>query len=124
MNDRDFNYLNTIFDRSEDGLLICDAQGRILKMNPASERLNGIKASEVVGRDVRVLVQEGQINRSAIQEVLETHRRVSLIQIIPRSGVTLLVTGTPIFNTDNEISHVVVNERDIFLIEDMKRELA
>jgi PAS domain S-box-containing protein len=124
MNDREFNYLNTIFDRSEDGLLICDAQGRILKMNPASERLNGIKACEVVGTDVRTLVQEGQINRSATQEVIETLRRVSLIQTTPGSGVTLLVTGTPVFDADNEISHVVVNERDISLIEDMKRELA
>ncbi len=124
MNDREFNYLNTIFDRSEDGLLICDAHGRILKMNPASERLNGIKACEVVGTDVQTLVREGQINRSATQEVLETLRRVSLIQTTPVSGVTLLVTGTPVFNADNEISHVVVNERDISLIEDMKRELA
>jgi len=124
MNDRDFNYLNTIFDRSEDGLMICDTQGRILKMNRAAERLNGIKASEVVGKDVRALVQEGQINRSATQEVLETHRQVSLVQTTPRSGNTLLVTGTPVFNADNEIAFVVVNERDISLIEDMKRELA
>jgi hypothetical protein len=28
MNDREFDSLNTIFDRSEDGLLICDAQSR------------------------------------------------------------------------------------------------
>lgn len=124
MNPRDYNYLNTIFDRSEDGLMICDAQGRILKMNPAAERLNGIKASEVVGRDVKTLVREGQINRSATQEVLETLRRVSLIQTTPRSGATLLVSGTPVFNVDNEISYVVVNERDISLIEDMKRDLA
>jgi PAS domain S-box-containing protein len=124
MNAREFNYLSTIFDRSEDGLIICDAGGRILKMNRASERLNGIKASEVVGRDVRSLVQEGQINRSATQEVLETLRRVSLVQTTPGSGVTLLVTGTPVFNDDNEILYVVVNERDISLIEDMKRELA
>jgi PAS domain S-box-containing protein len=106
MNDRDFNYLNTIFDRSEDGLMICDTQGRILKMNRAAERLNGIKASEVVGKDVRTLVQEGQINRSATQEVLETHRQISLVQTTPRSGNTLLVTGTPVFNADNEILFV------------------
>jgi PAS domain S-box-containing protein len=124
MNPREFNYLNTIFDRSEDGLMICDAQGRILKMNRAAERLNGIKGSEVVGKDVKTLVQEGQINRSATQEVLETHRQVSLVQTTPRSGITLLVTGTPVFNDDNEILFVVVNERDISLIEDMKRELA
>ena len=123
MNAREFNYLNTIFDRSEDGLMICDARGRILKMNRAAERLNGIKAADVVGKDVRALVQEGQINRSATQEVLETLRQVRLVQTTPRSGITLLVTGTPVFNDDNEILYVVVNERDISMIEDMKREL-
>jgi PAS domain S-box-containing protein len=124
MSDKDFQYLKAIFDRSEDGLMVCDAQGRILKMNQAAERLNGIRADEVVGKDVRALVKEGQINRSATQEVLETKRRVSLIQTTPRSGYTLLVTGTPVFNANNEICFVVVNERDISLIDDMRRELA
>jgi len=72
-------YLKAIFDRSADGLMICDAKGRILKLNKAAEILNGVKASEVVGKDVRTLVTEGQIDRSATQEVLETKRQVSVI---------------------------------------------
>ena len=124
MSDKDFQYLKAIFDRSEDGLMVCDAEGKILKMNLAAERLNGIRAEEVVGKDVKTLVKEGQINRSATQEVLETKRQVSLVQTTPRSGYTLLVTGTPVFDADNEICFVVVNERDISLIDDMRRELA
>ena len=120
----DHQYLEAIFTRSADGLLICDSHGRILKMNRAAERLNGIRADEVLGRDVRSLVKEGQINRSATQEVLETRRQVSLVQTTPRSGYTLLVTGTPIFDRGGKIAFVVVNERDISLIEDMRRELA
>ncbi len=96
MKDPDLFYLETIFTRSADGLLICDGQGRILKMNRAAERLNGIRADEVLGKDVRTLVKEGQINRSATQEVLETRRQVSLVQTTPRSGYSLLVTGTPV----------------------------
>ncbi|MDT8377276.1 MAG: sigma 54-interacting transcriptional regulator [Desulfotignum sp.] len=124
MKDNDLFFLETIFTRSADGLLICDGQGRILKMNRAAERLNGIQASEVLGKDVRTLVKEGQINRSATQEVLETRRQVSLIQTTPRSGYSLLVTGTPVFDDAGEIAYVVVNERDISLIRDMKRKLA
>ena len=124
MKDNDLFFLETIFTRSADGLLICDGHGRILKMNRAAERLNGIQASEVLGKDVRTLVKEGQINRSATQEVLETRRQVSLIQTTPRSGYSLLVTGTPVFDDAGEIAYVVVNERDISLIRDMKRKLA
>ena len=124
MNPETFQYLEAIFDRSADGLLICDHEGRILKMNQAAERLNGIRADEVVGKHVKQLVAEGQINRSATQEVLETRRQVSLVQTTPRSGYTLLVTGTPVFDGNHDIAFVVVNERDISLIEDMRRELA
>jgi len=124
MKDTDLFFLETIFTRSADGLLICDGQGRILKMNRAAERLNGIRADQVLGKDVRALVKEGQINRSATQEVLETRRQVSLIQTTPRAGYSLLVTGTPVFDDAGNIAYVVVNERDISLIRDMKQKLA
>ncbi|NOX34151.1 MAG: PAS domain S-box protein [Deltaproteobacteria bacterium] len=117
-------YLQAIFDRSADGLMICDSKGVILKLNKAAEILNGVKASEVLGKDVRTLVKEGQIDRSATQEVLETKRQVSVIQTTPRSEYTLLVTGTPVFDDRHHIAFVVVNERDISLIEGMRKELA
>ncbi|WP_291462156.1 sigma 54-interacting transcriptional regulator [Desulfobacula sp.] len=117
-------YLQVIFDRSADGLMICDAKGKILKLNKAAEILNGIKASDVLGKNVRTLLKEGQIDRSATQEVLETKRQVSVIQTTPRSEYTLLVTGTPVFDEKHNIAFIVVNERDISLIEGMKKELA
>ena len=119
----DMRYLETIFEQSADGLLICDSQGVILRMNQSAEKLNGVKASEVVGKDVRSLVKEGQIDRSATQEVLETRRQVTVIQTTPRSGYTLLVTATPVFDGTREVAFVVVNERDISLIENMRQEL-
>ncbi len=117
------SYLQAIFDKSADGLMLCDSKGKILKLNRAAEILNGVKASEVLGKNVRTLVKERQIDRSATQEVLETKRQVSVIQTTPRSEYTLLVTGTPVFDDNNNISFVVVNERDISLIESMKKEL-
>ncbi len=116
-------YLTTIFDRSADGLMICDRKGTILKLNRAAEILNGVKASDVLGKDIRTLVKEGHIDRSATQEVLETKRQVSVIQRTPQSDYTLLVTGTPVFDDNHNILFVVVNERDISLIESMKRQL-
>ncbi|WP_457552941.1 sigma-54 interaction domain-containing protein [Desulfobacula sp.] len=120
----DLTHLRTIFDRSADGLMICDAEGKILKLNRSAEILNGVKASEVLGKDVRTLVKEHQIDRSATQEVLETKRQVSVIQTTPRSDYTLLVTGTPVFDEHHNIVFVVVNERDISLIESMRKQLA
>lgn len=120
----DNHYLEAIFNRSADGLMICDARGRILKMNRRAEKLNGVRAADVLGKDVKTLVRDGELDRSATQEVLETRRQVSVVQTTPRSGYTLLVTGTPVFDDNNDIAFVVVNERDISLIENMKKELA
>ena len=116
-------YLTAIFDQSADGLMIADNKGVILKMNRAAERLNAVRSEDLVGRDVMSLVKDGRINRSATQEVLESKRQVSVIQRAPGSEYTLLVTGTPVFDEKGELVFVVVNERDISLIETMQKEL-
>jgi PAS domain S-box-containing protein len=117
-------YLQTIFDRSADGLMLCDADGIILKLNRAAGVLNGIEVSDVLGKDVRSLVKERRINRSVTKEVLETKRQVSVVQTTPGSENMLLVTGTPVFDDQHNIVFVVVNERDISLIESMRKQLA
>ncbi|MEN8212149.1 MAG: sigma 54-interacting transcriptional regulator, partial [Thermodesulfobacteriota bacterium] len=116
-------HLQAIFDQSADGLMICDHQGVILKLNSAAEKLNGVKASDLVGKDVISLVKEGHIDRSATKEVIDSKRQVSVIQKSPSSEYTLLVTGTPVFDDNNNICFIVINERDISLIESMKKEL-
>jgi PAS domain S-box-containing protein len=120
---KNFEYLQTIFNTSADGLMICDGQGHILKLNKSAERLNGIKADEVIGRSVQSLIDDGSIDRSATQEVIETGRSVSVVQTTDKSGYTLLVTGTPVFDNNNKLSFVVINERDISLIENMRIKL-
>ena len=116
-------YLQAVFDQSADGLMLCDSEGTILLLNKAAERLNATTSSEVLGKKVSSLVADGKIDRSATQEVLDSKRQVSVIQKSPNSAHTLLVTGTPIFDENRNISFVVVNERDISLIENMRQEL-
>jgi PAS domain S-box-containing protein len=48
-------YWETIFKTLHDGLLIVDAQGTILAVNPAAERLTGYSAAEIVGQNCRIL---------------------------------------------------------------------
>ena len=116
-------YLTAIFDQSADGLMIADKNGVILKMNQAAERLNNVRSKDLVGRDVRTQVEKGRITRSATLEVLESGRQVSVIQQTPGSKYTLLVTGTPVSDDRGNLEFVVVNERDISLIESMQEEM-
>jgi len=63
------NWLDTIIDSSYDGLWICDQEGKVMRINKASEGINGVKAEEVVGKNMRELIAEGFFDRSSTLEV-------------------------------------------------------
>jgi PAS domain S-box-containing protein len=115
--------LNAIFHASSDGILVCDSKGNILKMNEASEKLNGMKARDVIGKNVAHFVETGVFDRSVTMEVLETKRQVSIMQYIKKTNKHLLVTGTPSFDDKGNIVLVVVNERDMTQLNAMKERL-
>ena len=113
--------LDAIIDSSSDGLWICDADARVIRINPASERINNIKAAEVVGKDMRELLDQGFIDRSAALEALTTRRVVSQLQ--NRQGRKLISTGTPVLDASGAVIRVVVSERDVTEIDNLQREL-
>ena len=49
------SFWETIVNTLHDGLLVVDAKGTILNVNPAAEKLTGYSASELVGKNCRVL---------------------------------------------------------------------
>ncbi|MEN6483363.1 MAG: sigma 54-interacting transcriptional regulator [Syntrophobacteraceae bacterium] len=105
--------LNAIFESSSDGIWVCDGQGKVINLNSASEKLNGVRACDMMGRNIADIMAGGLFDRSVTIEVLQTRRQVSVMQFIRRTGRTLLVTGTPVFDEDGSICMVVVNERDM-----------
>ena len=114
--------LDAIIASSDDGLWICDDQGTILRINAASERLNMLRAADVVGRNIDEMVSEGYIDHSVTRKVLKSGRRENLLQET-RSGRKLMLTGNPVFNADGKLIRVVVNERDITEIDALREEL-
>lgn len=114
--------LDVIISSSDDGLWICDGEGKILRINAASERLNMLRAADVVGRNIDELVADGQIDHSVTRKVLKSGRRENLLQHT-RSGRKLMLTGNPVFNASGELIRVVVNERDITEIDALREEL-
>ncbi len=113
--------LDIIINSSSDGLWICDAQANVLRINPSSERINQISASEVVGHNMNELVEQGFIDRSVTLEVIRTRSVSNVLQ--QRVGRKLITTGTPVFNGDGELIRVVVSERDVTEIDTLQREL-
>ncbi len=113
--------LNTIIDSSNDGLFICDGKGKIVRINPASEKMNGFLLSEIIGKNVKELVKKGLIDQSATIKVIKSKRKESIIQHCKKTGKKLLLTATPVFDKQKRLFRVVTNERDITEIETLKQ---
>ncbi|PNU19738.1 Fis family transcriptional regulator [Geothermobacter hydrogeniphilus] len=114
---------DAIIDSSSDGLFVCDGQGVILRVNPASERINQATAEQLVGRDYMDVAAEGLvILPSAALEAIEKREQVSLLQE-NRFGRKLISTATPVFDDAGELIRVVVSERDITEIDRLQRQL-
>jgi PAS domain S-box-containing protein len=112
---------DAIINSTSEGLWICDADATVLRVNPASERLNDIRARDVVGRNMRDLVAEGLFDRSATLEVIRTRAPVNMLQ--SRGGRTLMLTGAPVFDDAGQLIRVVVNEKDLTEIDALRRQL-
>jgi PAS domain S-box-containing protein len=112
---------DAIINSTSDGLWICDSEANVLRINPASERLNSIKAEQVVGRNMKQLMDEGVFDKSATLEVIRTRAPVNMLQ--NRQGRKLVLTGIPVFDDGGKLIRVVVNERDTTEIDALHREL-
>ncbi len=114
---------DAIIDSSFDGLFVCDGHGVILRVNPASERINHASASQLVGRDYLDAAREGLvILPSAALEAIKKRAQVSLLQE-NRFGRKLISTATPVFDDSGELIRVVVSERDITETDQLQRQL-
>ncbi len=114
--------LHAIIDSSSDGLFVCDADANVIRVNPASERIHQRPAAEMVGRNMRNLIEEGFIDRSAALEASIEKKSVSQLQNLPGGG-KLISVATPVFDHSGELIRVVVSERDISEIDKLQREL-
>ena len=119
--DRQFK---TVFESSSDGIWICDKNGRVVLINKASEKLGGIKRESIIGTRVSDLVKKKKLYSNYVtDEVIETKRVVSQLQHVKNTKKTVLCTGIPVFDRNDKLSMVVINERDITQLEALKVQL-
>ena len=120
---QDFSMIfDAIMAHSKDGLFVVDKTGLVVMVNRATEQMFDFKAADILGRNVRDLVSEGFYNPSVSLVVIQKKASVSLIQTT-RHGKKILSTGIPIFDDRGDIKYVLVNDRDISLINSLAERL-
>lgn len=104
--------LEAIFESSYDGLYITDGSAKTIRINSSYERITGLSKKNLIGRDMYSLVDEKVFDYSVTLEVLKNRKGVTILQKV-MDNKQLVVTGTPVFDENNEIFLVVTNVRDI-----------
>ncbi|WP_268870793.1 sigma 54-interacting transcriptional regulator [Fundidesulfovibrio putealis] len=104
--------LSAIINSSYDGIFITDGSGNVLLLNEAYQRMTGINAFEVLGKNMKQLVEEKYYDQSVTLLVMETKRAATINQTI-KGERRMLVTGSPVFDDAGNLYRVVTNVRDI-----------
>ncbi len=109
--------MQTILDATRDGVLLIAADGRLIRNNPAAERLLGRSLAPLIGRNVlRLLaltVQDSEAQSEANLSRAEFKRRLATLKIDPgreTHGQYRIQTRTAIFEID-EASIPIYDER-------------
>lgn len=101
--------LNAIFESSYDGIIVCDAQGKIIKANSAWRDMIGI---DIIPENIIELEEKRIIYPSATLLAIKEKRRITFLQE-NRNEKNLIATGNPIYDKKGELMGVVTNIRNI-----------
>ena len=115
--------LETVLDSSSESIWVIEGDGTVSRINRKSETLLNIRAEEVVGKHYEALISSGVVDVSVTRKAFQTGRPVTMMQKALRTGRSLLVTSTPVFDGDGKISMVIVNERDLTQLNQLQQEL-
>lgn len=116
------NEYNAILESSFDGILITDDDGNVLMVNQAYERLTGIPVKEIMGKNMRDMLNPVFMPVSVALLVLDEKKSVT-VPHFTRNGRSITVTGNPVFNDNGDIYRVITNVRDTTELSELRQEL-
>lgn len=108
--------METILEQLDDAFIAVDAQGCVLRVNTAYERLTALARGALLGRNIAQLTRDPANIASILQTVLEQQRRF-VNHIHHHDGSNFIITASPAFNDRGEICMVLVriqNEAQLF----------
>ena len=111
-----------IIEEMNDGVYITDEKAMTIFVNKSYEKISGGDRNLFLGKDMKQIVKEKLIDKSATLEVLDKKREITMNQTL-RNGKKVLITGTPIYSDNNELSMVVTVVRDITALNKLQEEL-
>jgi len=115
--------LEAIFESSHDGLVVADNKGLYIRVSSSYSEISGIPKEEILGRTADEIVEKGLVSDAATSHVLQTGKSYSFSQVF-KTGRQSIITGSPVYNNQNEMISVVTNVRDMTEINKLRIKLA
>lgn len=106
------DFVLSILENSYDGVYITDKDSITVYVNKAYENLTGHKRSEFIGKHMDDLIKSGIMKVHITGNVIAAKKSITVKEELV-SGKNVLITGSPVFDDNNEIIAVVTNVRDI-----------
>lgn len=114
--------LDGIIESSFDGIYVTDNQGKTLRVNKAYLSITGLKEENIIGVNMKELVEQKIFDQSASLSVLKTGKSISIIQKI-HNGATVMASAKPLRDSNGCISRVVTTVRDLTELNKLRDEL-
>jgi PAS domain S-box-containing protein len=114
--------LQDIIEHSFDGILVTDGEGNVILVNQAYIKNTGIQRDQLMGHNIKELINPVWMKNSVAVLVAEQKRPISM-QHTTQNNKNIVVTGTPIFNKNNEVKRIIINTRDVSEIYNLQEEL-
>jgi transcriptional regulator with PAS, ATPase and Fis domain len=113
----------SIFNFTNYGIWIMDGDGVVLKVNPAAEKLIGVRARDVVGRKIMRLADVGVIDQALTPHILASKRPATKLLHVLKTNKQIMSSGMPFFDENGDIKLVVVNEYDMTTLNSLQVQL-
>lgn len=124
--DHERRRLAAILQHSADGVMILDAQARVLSINHALERMTGWISADAVGREQDEVITWKKVEQGDLKKALDDGWPLKTADGAPdslyvegdllrRDGLTvsLGIVYSPLLTTEGRLSNIVANVRDI-----------
>jgi transcriptional regulator with PAS, ATPase and Fis domain len=116
------------FINSYTGLYVANLKAYTVKVNPAYEKIAFLPESDLIGRNLRELVEKGYFSKSATLSVLKRLKcravgNVTFSQKII-SGKEVFVTGAPIYTKQGKLAYILTFVQDLLSLEMISRKCA
>lgn len=106
------NFFRALVEGINSEIFVCDTEGYVVYLNPASEYLTGCKMENILGKHITELERDGTITQNNTMEVIKTGKIITSIQGVKNSR-HLLAISMPIYNESNELAYVLTSAQDI-----------